>query len=61
MPRINEDIFFNLQFPLPPIEIQNEIASNISNLTSKIEKSKLDAVNLKKEAEQEFEETIFNS
>jgi len=46
---------------LPPIEIQNEIASNISNLTSKIEKSKLDAVNLKKEAEQEFEETIFNS
>ena len=61
MPRINEDIFFNLQFPLPPIEIQNEIASNISNLISKIEKSKLDAINLKKEAEQQFEKAIFNS
>ena len=60
MPRINEDIFFNLQFPLPPIEIQNEIASNISNLISKIEKSKLDAINLK-EAEQQFEKAIFNS
>ena len=61
MPRINEDIFFNLKFPLPPIEIQNEIAANISILISKIEKSKLDAVNIKIEAEQEFENTIFNS
>jgi len=60
MPRINEDIFFNLQFPLPPIEIQNEIASNISDIISNIEKSKLDAVNLRLEAEQEFEKTIFS-
>jgi type I restriction enzyme, S subunit len=61
MPRINEDIFFNLKFPLPPIEIQNRIASNISNFINKIDKYKLDAVNLKTEAEQEFEKTIFNS
>ncbi len=61
MPRINEDIFFNLQFPLPPIEIQDEIASNISNLIHKIEKSKLEAVNLKNEAGQQFEKAIFNS
>jgi type I restriction enzyme, S subunit len=60
MPRINEEIFFNLQFPLPPIEIQNEIALNISNLISNIEKSKLDAVNLRLEAGQEFENAIFS-
>ena len=32
MPRINEDIFMNLQFPCPPIEIQTEIANHISGL-----------------------------
>jgi type I restriction enzyme S subunit len=60
MPRINEEIFFNLQFPLPPIEVQNEIALNISNLISNIENSKLDAVNLRLEAGQEFENAIFS-
>lgn len=60
MPRINEDIFFNLQFPLPPIEIQNEISSNIANIISNIESSKLDAVNLRLEAEREFEKSIFS-
>lgn len=60
MPRINEEIFFNLQFPLPPIETQNIIALNISNLISNIEKSKVDAINLRLEAEQEFENAIFS-
>lgn len=60
MPRINEDIFFNLQFPLPPLDVQNEIASNIANNISNIENSKLDAVNLRLEAEREFEKTIFS-
>jgi restriction endonuclease S subunit len=59
MPRINEDIFFNLKFPLPPIEIQNKIAAKISHLNSKIEKSRFDAVNAKSEAEQQFEKAIF--
>jgi restriction endonuclease S subunit len=49
-----------LQFPLPPIEIQNKIALNISNLISNIEKSKFDAVNLRLEAGQEFENAIFS-
>jgi restriction endonuclease S subunit len=60
MPRINEEIFFNLQFPLPPIETQNIIALNISNLISNIEKSKVDAGNLRLEAEQVFENAIFS-
>lgn len=60
MPRINEEIFFNLQFPLPPIETQNIIALNISNLISNIEKYKVDAINLRLEAEQEFENAIFS-
>lgn len=60
MPRINEEIFFNLQFPLPPIETQNIIALNISNLISNIEKYKVDAINLRLEAEQVFENAIFS-
>ncbi len=57
---INTEDFFEIPIPLPPLNIQNEIALNISNLINKIEKSKLDAVNLKMEAEQEFKTAIFS-
>lgn len=56
---INTEDFFEIQIPLPPIDIQKEIALNISNLITKIEKFKLDAFNLKLEAEQQFEKAIF--
>lgn len=59
MPRINEDIFFNLKFPLPPIEIQDTIASKISIIKRKIQISKAQAEQLKFQAEEEFEQTIF--
>ncbi len=32
MPRITEDIFMNIQIPIPPIEIQNEIAKQIDKI-----------------------------
>jgi type I restriction enzyme S subunit len=59
MPRINEDIFLNLQIPLPPFEIQNKIASKISNYIENMDKLKTDANNLRLEAEEEFEKAIF--
>jgi len=61
MPRINEEIFFNLKIPLPPKPIQDEITQIISEIKSKIKQSKANAFNIKTLAEQEFEQTIFAS
>jgi restriction endonuclease S subunit len=60
MPRINEDVFFNLNFPLPPLEKQKEIAEHISDIKNQIKSLKQNAETLKTEAEKEFEEKIFN-
>jgi len=50
-----------IQFPLPDeLNIQNDIASNISNLKGKIEQSRMNSVNFKLEAELEFETAIFS-
>lgn len=59
MPRINEEIFFNLYFPLPPQSVQDEIANRIECIKEQIEKIKLKSFNLKEEAQQEFEDAIF--
>jgi len=59
MPRINEDIFFDLNLPLPPREIQDAIAENIEFQKNKIESFKSKAIDIKLEAEQEFEQAIF--
>lgn len=59
MPRINEEIFFNLYFPLPPKSVQDEIANRIEYIKEQIEKIKLKSFNLKEEAQQEFENAIF--
>lgn len=59
MPRINENIFFDLNLPLPPREIQDAIADNIELQKHKIELFILKSADLKLEAEQEFEQSIF--
>jgi len=61
MPRINEAIFFDLKFPLPPRDIQDKIASKIDLMKNEIESAKVKATNLLTEAEQEFEKAIFNN
>ncbi len=58
---INTEDFFEIPIPIPPMDIQNEIVYNISNLIRKIEKSRFEAANLKIKAEKEFEQIIFNS
>lgn len=59
MPRINEDIFFNLQFPLPPIEKQKEISDKINNVKSKIKQLNSLSIKNKEEAISVFEKEIF--
>lgn len=59
MPRINEEIFFNLKFPLPPLEVQEEIANKITDIKNNIKKNLIEATHLREKAIQEFEETIF--
>tara|TARA_R110002072_G_scaffold117071_6_gene247858 strand:+ start:1240 stop:2610 length:1371 start_codon:yes stop_codon:yes gene_type:complete len=61
MPRINETIFFNLKFPLPPLEEQIYISNQISSwkmemleLTQKAEQNRTTAIN-------DFEQEIFKN
>lgn len=60
MPRINEEIFFNLQFPLPPFEKQNEIANQINLIKFQINDLKNLSEQNKIEALKEFENIIFS-
>jgi len=60
MPRINEDIFFNLEFPLPPKEIQKKIADTIDLIIIKMEELKIQAIEQVKIASLQFEQEIFS-
>jgi type I restriction enzyme, S subunit len=60
MPRINEDIFFNLQFPLPPIEKQKEISNHINSIKVQIKELNVLSATNKEVAIVEFEKEIFN-
>ena len=57
MPRINEEIFFNLHFPMPDIQEQLKISQKISSMKTEIELNKEKAKNLRVSAEEEFEKT----
>lgn len=59
MPRINEEIFFNLHFPIPEIQEQLKISQKISSMKTEIALSKEKAKDLRVSAEEEFEKTIF--
>ena len=60
MPRINEDIFLNLQFPLPPLAKQQKIALHIADLKSQIKTFKTQSKQKKADAIIAFEQAIFN-
>ncbi len=59
MPRINEATFMSLDTPIPPIEIQNKIAIEITKRKEKITQLKQDALKNREDAIKEFEEEIF--
>lgn len=60
MPRINEYIFLNLQFPLPPLAKQQEIAQHITNIKTQIKALKNQAEQNRAQAIKAFEQAIFN-
>lgn len=59
MPRINEETFMNIQIPVPPIEIQQNIISKVNTITNDISKLKKDASQKCAKALTDFESKIF--
>jgi restriction endonuclease S subunit len=59
MPRINEDIFMNIQIPLPPLSVQEKIAKHIQSMKKQIKNLRQSAENCRKKAIEEFEKEIF--
>lgn len=59
MPRINEEIFMNIQIPIPPIEIQNSIVDKIDRIAEDIRKLKNNASQKRTMALTNFESQIF--
>jgi len=59
MPRINEATFMSLDTPIPPIEIQNNIAIEIRKRKNEIKLLKINAIQNRENAIKEFEEEIF--
>lgn len=59
MPRINEDVFIQLNIPLPPMEIQNEIAFKFDSIWNEINTLRQSSCENKQQAIAEFESKIF--
>ena len=60
MPRMNENLFKELQIPLPSLSIQNEIVSHIETQKAEIKRLRAEAVALRASAKGDFEGEIFN-
>ena len=59
MPRITEDIFMNIQIPIPPLDIQKKLADQIYKITEKINELRNNAVRMRIIALENFENQIF--
>jgi type I restriction-modification system specificity determinant len=59
MPRINEKIFMNIQIPLPPINVQEDIVEQIEYNKKEIKSLQLTAATYKVHALTNFESQIF--
>jgi len=60
LPIVNQEKIAQIPIPLPPIAIQNEIVDHISALRAKQKHLQQQASNLRTQASQQFEQTIFN-
>lgn len=57
---INTDAFMEIPFVCPPIEKQNEIVAHITALLDEQKNLRQQATELRQQAQQQFEQTIFN-
>lgn len=60
-PNLNAGIISNYPIPIPSLEKQNEILDKIISIKNEVKLLKEKSVELKKEAETQFEKAIFNS
>lgn len=60
MPRISAGVFRNIQIPLPPLNIQNEIVEHIDVLRKEQKDLQQKALTLRQQATKQFEQTIFS-
>ena len=59
MPRINEQIFMNIEIPIPPKQIQEEMLKRLQDIKTSIDEKIRHSEKLKEDAQKEFEKTIF--
>lgn len=59
-PNINARIIANYEVPIPPTDIQNEIVAQINALRAEQKNLQQQASALRQQAQQQFEQTIFN-
>ena len=59
-PNINAGIIANYNVPLPPLDIQNEIVAHITALRNEQKSLQQQASELRLQAQQQFEQTIFD-
>lgn len=59
LPIVNQDKIINIPIPIPPIKIQELMIKKMTNLKQQIESIVVKLNNIKLEAKQEFEQSIF--
>ena len=59
MPRITEDVFMNIQIPIPPLDIQKSLADQIDKITDEIKELRNSALQKRTDALKNFETQIF--
>lgn len=59
MPRITEEVFMNIQIPIPPMDIQKSLVDQIDKITKEIKELKNSALQKRATALKNFETQIF--
>ena len=59
MPRITEEVFMNIQIPIPPLDIQKSLADKIDKITDEIKELRNSALQKRTVALRNFETQIF--
>lgn len=59
MPRITEEVFMNIQIPIPPLDVQKNLADQIDKITNEIKELRNSALQKRTIALKNFETQIF--
>ena len=59
MPRITEEVFMNIQIPIPPLDVQKDLADQIDKITNEIKELRNSALQKRTIALKNFETQIF--